>query len=80
VNFATEPVHENLYFPEIDGASGRLLFSTEPEAITGMRLGDHGRVSLQLRPRHGQIFAVEAPTATVRPARSDVSAEDPQHQ
>jgi len=62
LNFAEEPVHENLYFPEIDEASGRLLYSTEPETMEGIRLGDHGRVSLRLRPRHGQVFAVEPPT------------------
>jgi trehalose synthase len=60
LNFASEPAHENLHFPEIAGATARLLFSTEPESIEGVRLGDHGRVSLRLSPRHGQVFIVEA--------------------
>jgi maltose alpha-D-glucosyltransferase/alpha-amylase len=61
LNFAKEPVNEHLYFPEIDQASGRLLYSTEPDTTDGIRLGDHGRVSLRLGPRHGQIFAAEPP-------------------
>jgi trehalose synthase len=60
LNFATESARENLHFPQIAGATARLLYSTEPESIAGVRLGERGRVSLLLGPRHGQVFVVEA--------------------
>jgi trehalose synthase len=60
LNFASESVRENLHFPEIAGTNGRLVYSTEPESISGVHLGEHGRVSLRLGPRHGQVFVVEA--------------------
>jgi trehalose synthase len=61
LNFATEPALENLHFSEISGATARLLYSTEPARIKGVRLGEHGRVSLRLGPRQGQVFTVEPP-------------------
>jgi trehalose synthase len=59
LNFASEPARENLHFSEIAGATARLAYSTEPKRMSGVHLGDHGRVSLRLGPRHGQVFVVE---------------------
>jgi trehalose synthase len=59
LNFSAEPAHENLYFPEIAGATTRLLYSTELESLEGVRLGQHGRVSVRLGAMHGQVFVVE---------------------
>jgi trehalose synthase len=59
-NFGSEPARENLHFPEIAGTTARLVYSTEPKRISGAHLGEHGRVSLRLGPRHGQVFVVEA--------------------
>jgi trehalose synthase len=60
LNFASETARENLHFTEIAGTTARLVYSTEPKRIAGVHLGDHGRVSLRLGPRHGQVFVVEA--------------------
>jgi trehalose synthase len=75
LNFAAEPARENLHFPEIAGAArARLVFSTEPERVKGVLLGEHGRVSLRLRPRHGQVFMVDAPKPRSRRASTRRSA------
>jgi trehalose synthase len=63
VNFGSAPARENLHFPEIAGTTARLVYSTEPKRIAGVHLGEHGRVSLRLGPRHGQVFIVEARSA-----------------
>ena len=70
VNFASEPARENLHFTELAGTTAQLVYSTEPKRIAGVHLGEHGRVSLRLGPRHGQVFAVEARDADARPISS----------
>jgi trehalose synthase len=70
LNFASEPARENLHFTEIAGTTARLVYSTEPKRIAGVHLGEHGRVSLRLGPRHGQVFVVEARNPVASPGSS----------
>jgi trehalose synthase len=67
VNFGSKSARENLHFPEIAGTTARLAYSTHPERIAGVHLGEHGRVSLRLGPRHGQVFVVEARDTVANP-------------
>src|SRR5262249_46115021 len=53
------------------GLRDPLIPLRRPKRIAGVHLGDHGRVSLKLGPRHGQVFVVEATNSDPSPGQPE---------
>src|SRR5215471_9421824 len=53
------------------GLRDPLIPLRRPKRIAGVHLGDHGRVSLKLGPRHGQVFVVETTNSDPSPGQPE---------